>query len=373
MSFLVYPFCLTSIWTHSPRHPMDEIVINLHMHTRYSDGSGSHAEIARAALRCGLDAVIVTDHNVRIGGMDRYVVHGGRRLLVLVGEEIHDRNRIPQKNHLIAIGAGQELASGGEDTSALVAAVRRCGGLAFAAHPIDPAAPAFREPDISWEDWSVGGLTGIELWNGLSELKTLIPTRLHGIFHAFFPALVAHGPLPAAIDRWNRLLADGPCVAIGGSDAHALQLRSGPLRRKVFPYDYHFRSVNTHVMLERSLTGDVEGDARAIYSSLAAGRCFIGYDLPRQTRGFRYSAHGANAQAMMGGQITSRAGVTLHAKLPDFAEIRLLKDGRPVQIVKCGQAITHRALEPGAYRVEAYRRYLGRRRTWIISNPIYVR
>ena len=75
----------------------------------------------------------------------------------------------------------------------------------------------------------------------------------------------------------------------------------------------------------------------------------------------------------MGGQIAALAGVALHAKVPDFAEIRLIKDGHPVQTVKYGQALTHRALEPGVYRVEAYRRYLGRRRTWILGNPIYVR
>ena len=39
----------------------------LHMHTQYSDGSGSHRDIARAALRRGIDAVVVTDHNIRIG------------------------------------------------------------------------------------------------------------------------------------------------------------------------------------------------------------------------------------------------------------------------------------------------------------------
>jgi len=30
---------------------------------------------------------------------------------------------------------------------------QRSGGLAFLAHPVDPPAPSFREPDISWEDW----------------------------------------------------------------------------------------------------------------------------------------------------------------------------------------------------------------------------
>jgi predicted metal-dependent phosphoesterase TrpH len=43
---------------------MHEIVVNLHIHTLYSDGTGLHGDIARAALRCGLDSVIVTDHNV---------------------------------------------------------------------------------------------------------------------------------------------------------------------------------------------------------------------------------------------------------------------------------------------------------------------
>lgn len=75
----------------------------------------------------------------------------------------------------------------------------------------------------------------------------------------------------------------------------------------------------------------------------------------------------------MGGEIDGHRGVALHAKMPDFCEIRLIKNGRPVQSVKHGQALTHRALDPGVYRIEAYRRYLGRRRAWIFSNPIYVR
>ena len=50
---------------------MHEIVINLHMHTRYSDGTGTHKDIADAAIKAGLDAVIVTDHNVLVQGVER--------------------------------------------------------------------------------------------------------------------------------------------------------------------------------------------------------------------------------------------------------------------------------------------------------------
>ncbi|HCR71516.1 MAG TPA: histidinol-phosphatase, partial [Anaerolineae bacterium] len=38
---------------------MHEITINLHMHTRYSDGSGTHKDIATAAFKAGVDVVIV--------------------------------------------------------------------------------------------------------------------------------------------------------------------------------------------------------------------------------------------------------------------------------------------------------------------------
>ena len=39
----------------------------------------------------------------------------------------------------------------------------------------------------------------------------------------------------------------------------------------------------------------------------------------------------------------------------------------------CLRACTHITTEAGVYRVEVYRRYLGKRRGWIYSNPIYVR
>jgi hypothetical protein len=350
---------------------VNEIVLNLHMHTRYSDGSGSHRDLARAAVRQGIDAIFVTDHNIWIGGLQRYHEDGGRRVLILAGEEVHDRTRLPQKNHLLVLGADRELASYGEELESLVQAVKRAGGLSFLAHPVDLAAPAVREPDISWEAWSIQGYAGLELWNGFSELKAHIPTRLHGIFYAFFPALMACGPLPTAIDLWDALLAKRPTVAIGGSDAHALRMKLGVLRRVVFPYDYHFRAVNTHVLLDRPLSGAAAADAAAILAALRAGRCFIGYDLPRSTRGFRFVAHGAGRQAAMGGQIAVRGGAALHAWAPHSCEIQLLKDGRRLSMLTRGQALTQRITESGVYRIEAYRRFWGRRRTWIISNPIY--
>jgi hypothetical protein len=353
---------------------MHEIIVNLHMHTRYSDGSGTHKDIARAALKTGLDVVIVTDHNVLVHGMEGYYKEKNKRVLMLIGEEIHDQDRDPQKNHLLAFGTGRELATFADDPQLLIDQVRESGGLSFLAHPDDPAAPIFNETDISWVDWSVGNYTGIELWNALSELKTVVPSKLHGIFYAYFPAFVAHQPIPATLARWDELLSEGRrVVAIGGSDAHAMHMRMGPLKRIIFLYEFHFRAVNTHVILTEPLTGDSNLDRKLVYGAIGNGRAFIGYDLPASTKGFRFTAQGRDKTVIMGEEIPAKGGVTLQARLPFPAELRLIKDGHLLFKWDHQTACTHITTESGVYRIEAYKNFLGKKRGWIYSNPIYVR
>jgi hypothetical protein len=353
---------------------MHELTVNLHMHTIYSDGSGTHAEIAQAALLAGVDAVIVTDHNVLVSGLPDYYQNGSRKVLLLIGEEIHDRTRRPQKNHLLVFGSGRELTTLAYDPTRLLEAVRSAGALAFIAHPVDPPAPAFNEPDISWVDWDLQDFTGIELWNAMSEFKSHLKSWARAVFFAFNPNLVARGPFPAAIEKWDSLLASGRrVVAIGGSDAHAFPVSLGPLKRRLFPYEFHFRAVNTHLFIPEPLSGEASSDRRTIYEALRLGRAFIGYDLPAPTRGFRFTAQGSQGKAWMGEEILVGAGVTLQISLPQRCECRLLKDGKLLKTWRTHEICTFITSEPGVYRVEAYIQYLGRRRGWIFSNPIYLR
>jgi hypothetical protein len=359
---------------------MHEVLVNLHMHTRYSDGSGTHKDIAEAAMKAGLDAVIVTDHNVLVQGLEGYYRSSPvptlkpRRVLLLVGQEIHDQDRIPQKNHLLVFNANRDLSALADDPQTLINGVTEAGGLSFIAHPWDPEAPAFNETDISWETWDVQGYTGLELWNGLSELKTLVPTKLHGLFYAFFPQFIGHAPIRETLQKWDELLSEGKrVVAIGGSDAHAMHMHMGPLHRVIFPYDFHFRTVNTHVFIPQPLTGDVTADKKMIYEALANGHCFVGYDLPASTRGFRFRAKGLEHSAIMGDELPAKGGVTLHAYTPFKADLTLFKDGVALGTWRNQQTLTHNTSEPGVYRVEAHRSYLGKKRGWIYSNPIYVR
>ena len=353
---------------------MHEIVVNLHMHTRYSDGTGTHKDIAHAAIKAGLDAIIVTDHNVLVQGVEGYYRVTRDRVLLLVGQEVHDQDLDPQKNHLLVFNANRDLSYLADDPQTLINRVNEAGGLSFLAHPNDPAAPVFNEADISWEEWDVRNYTGIELWNGLSELKTVLHSKLHGAFYAFFPQFIAHHPILETVQRWDDLLAEGRrLVAIGGSDAHALNMNMGLIHRVIFPYYFHFRAVNTHIFIPEPLTGDAPTDKKMIYEALAAGHCFVGYDVPATTRGFIFKARGLEKSVIMGDELPMKGGVTLQAHLPKPAEIRLIKDGKTIRIWKNSYACAYSATEPGVYRVEAWKNYLGLKRGWVFSNPIYVR
>lgn len=353
---------------------MHEYVVNLHMHTPYSDGRGTHAEIAQAAIEADLDVVIVTDHNVWVDGPQGYHGEGDRKVLMMVGEEVHDRRRDPQKNHLLIFGAERELSPFAKYPQRLIDAAIDAGGVAFLAHPHDPASPTFGEKDLDWVDWDVQNYTGIELWNAMSEFKSLLTGRLQAIYYAFNPEAMAHAPCAETLKKWDELLNSGHrIVAIGGSDAHAMIGRMGPIERILFPYEFHFRAVNTHIFTPEPFTGDVVLDQRMVIEALRSGLAFVAYDLPASTRGFRFTAQGVSKSVFMGDEISAENGVTLQIKLPMRVECNLLKDGQVVKSWPDREACTYITTEPGIYRVEAFQPFLGKRRGWIYSNPIYVR
>jgi hypothetical protein len=352
----------------------NEYIGNLHLHTPYSDGHGSHEDIARAAIRAGLDFVVTTDHNIMVGGIDGYRTMGQKRVLLIAGEEVHDQTRDPQKNHLLIYETGRELASYTKDPQTLIDEVNNEGGLAFIAHPVDPEAPAFKELDLSWVTWDVDGFVGLEIWNFMSEFKSLLKSLPRALYYSYNPSRIATGPFMETLRKWDSLLAEGKqVVAIGGADAHAFPVRMGPLRRTLFPYEFHFRTVNTHILTQEPLSGNADTDRKRIFQAIRRGHCFVGYDLPAPTSGFRFVGIGSQDQVLMGDTLRSEFGVTLQIKLPLRTSVRLLQDGVEVKQWKHTEAAVYTALNPGAYRVEAFIPYKGKMRGWIYSNPIYVR
>lgn len=353
---------------------MREYVGNLHMHTTTSDGHGSHDEVADAAIRAGLDFIVVTDHNTLPTEFEEYFYRGFRRVLRLIGQEVHDVERRPEKSHLLIYGTNENLVRYADRPQTLIREVRKRGGLSFLAHPRDCGVPQYDQPELSWEDWEVEGYTGVEIWNFMSSFKFVVRTRAHAIFYGLFPSLIRRGPEPELLERWDRMLsAGGRTVAIGNSDAHALPVHFGPLRRTVFPYVWLFKAVNTHVLIDESLSGEAADDRDRILEAIRQGRCFVGYDLPANTRGFMFSAHSEHGNAIMGDRLRYRLGVTLQVTTPFAAQIRIIHAGRMIREWPSTQHAVHSIREPGPYRVEAALRRTGSETIpWIYSNPIYI-
>jgi hypothetical protein len=354
---------------------MHESIVNLHMHTLYSDGTGTHNDIARAALKTDVDVVIVTDHNVVVQQKEGYYREGKKRVLMLIGQEVHDQARQPQKSHLLIFGADRDLATFASSPQNLINQARAAGGISFIAHPLDPECKPIRETDISWDDWHVTGYHGFELWNSLSEIKPRIKSMWHAYFYVFFPQFIAQGPFAETLARWDNYLNEGRRInAIGGSDAHALHYHAGPITKEVFPYEFHFRGINTHIFTPDPLTGDAEPDRSLVLEALARGNAFIGYDLPMSTKGFNFTAQGKDRTAIMGEEISAEGGVTLQVRTPNrYAEIKLMHNGKAIHAWSGRSTYTHITTEPGVYRVEARIRYLGMKRGWVFTNPIYVK
>jgi hypothetical protein len=248
--------------------------------------------------------------------------------------------------------------------------------LTFVAHPVDPPAALVPDGDLSWVTWEITDYTGLELWNYMTSFKALLTSRSAALRYAFNPELGMTAPMPAVLKRWDELLALGQqVVAIGGADAHGHEYQASGLRRVLFPYEFLFRQINTHVLIDGEPNGDVEHDRRQVFEALAAGHCFVAYDGAAAARGFRFSANSDRGTVLMGDEVVNRTGLTLQAAAPTLGSLRLLRDGVEIGRWDNHSHCTHTVAigEFGVCRIEIHVNFKGRLRGWIYSNPIYVR
>jgi hypothetical protein len=345
-----------------------EYLGSIHLHTTASDGAATHEEVASIASRAGLHFLIVTDHNVLTRGVDGWY----EDVLLLVGEEIHDRKRSPEANHYLALGIEEPVIGDGTAPQAVIDAVNARGGFGFLAHPFEHS-PAFTgEPELPWLDWQVTGYTGLEIWNYMSEFKSYLHSKQRAVFFIYCPRAAMSGPFPETLAKWDELLEHRQVAAIAGSDAHGNEYRLGPLRRAILPYEHCFRAVRTHILTTEPFEGNLDHDRALVYDALRRGSCFVTYDGIGDATGFRFTAHRGGSTATMGQEVTPDGEVALEVTSPLKAELRILRNGRVVSSTR-GKLLRYVTAEDGVYRVEAYRPYLFKRRGWVFTNPIYVR
>ena len=342
---------------------MHDLACVVHIHSTHSDGTGTVREIARAAARAHADVVLLTDHDTlaarRLGEEGWY-----GDVLLLAGEEISPLGR----DHLLAFGLDEHVRHSGRDPCAIATAVRDRGGLGFAAHPFSEGSVRFKRPGMPYGGLECDALHGIELWsfaNDTGEGIAGIPSLIRFLAA---PGRVLDHPPERNMRGWDELCRRRRVVAIGGLDAHQFGRRVGPVvPLRIMAYHRTFRYIRTHVLCDAPPARELEQDRALVLDALREGRCYIAVDSLAPARGFRFEGPDVG----MGGEAPAGRR-TLTARTPLAARLRLLRDGAEIATAE-GTSLDAEVEDPGVYRVEARRRARGRERTWIISNPVYLR
>lgn len=339
----------------------------LHIHTTYSDGSGTVEEVITAAHEAGLRWIMITDHDTLDG---RHYEGWHEDVLLLVNHEI-----TPLKNHFLALEI-DEVIDRQQPTQAFIDNVYGRGGFGIIAHPDDHLVNK-DEGVHPWDDWAVnwpGNATaetsiGIEIWNMMADWRSN-RNRIQRPQHLTNLRAVSRGPTDAVMRWWDSLNAAGKRVfAIGGLDAHAFRLTYSGTEYTVFPYVEMFGTVTNYLILNEPLPQD---DSRAacalVHRALRTGRSYIVNRMYGTQPAIPLLApQNYNEWTIGDSPILAAGPLAMVADVGGAADLRLLCNG---EIVAQGNGSLERAVDrPGAYRLEAYREGL----PWLYTNPIYVR
>jgi hypothetical protein len=78
------------------------------------------------------------------------------------------------------------------------------------------------------------------------------------------------------------------------------------------------------------------------------------------------------ARAWMGDEAPFQPGGRIDIESPLSGAVRLMKDG--VEVARAnGHRLSHAIAAPGVYRAEVWLQLDGEWRTWVYSNPVYLR
>lgn len=341
---------------------------NIHIHSIYSDGSGSISEILTDAAAAGLSYVVISDHETLAGLPQEATVDG---VTLLVGSEINRSH-----SHYLALDIKHLVKSNEENPQLVIDEVRDAGGLGFIAHPFERGSPYIEKGKAyPWKYWPVFGFNGIEIWNYTSHWRGRHPSLFRTLYWFLINRKGAlDGPPREALRIWDCYNLHGHrVVGIGSSDAHAFPYNLGLFKVKVFPYRYAFGTINTYVVLDSELSSEHDTAKKQIIGALRDGCCYVSFDSLYPGRDFSFFAVAGKEIVPMGAEIPYQKEISLHVQSPfKRSLIRVLIDGK-ISGQEIGQELTINSPNPGIYRIEIYYRpRLGRARPWIYSNPIFI-
>lgn len=354
--------------------------------------SGTFSEIISAAQSNQLQFVIMTEHvekDFSTSEMSLQGTHAG--VLFVNGNEVSTASG----DRLLVIPGDSSLSTADKLPTAEVAKTAKDHkSVVVIAYPEQfkgwgEIASVGLDP-ITSEHGPASGY-GVEVYNVYTNARQVNPIV------ALFDVLWSERSYPdllfatfykrpnEALARWDQASfaansAGKPGVtATAGNDAHAnvgISLNDSTGKTlmgiKLDPYETSFHLVRLHVLIPQSeiLT------TKSLLEAIAAGHCYIGFDIFGETSGFNFTAETPAATKIQGDEATLERNIQLNISTPASSRIVLFKDG---SVIADESEVSNKKVgitEPGVYRVEVYLPQLGKPvgdQPWIISNPIYVR
>ncbi len=329
----------------------------LHLHTTYSDGTGTIPQIAEDAKRAGLDWIIITDHN-NLAGLHNNEEGWYDGVAVIIGEEVTPDDG----DHYLAFGLTDTIPAS-KNPHEYINAVKEQGGIGFVAHPDESLSRKNKYRPLRWSDWNIRGFDGIEIWNYSSDWVDNYNKRLN-FYNLLLKNHLLKGPTDNVLQWWDYINNENGEVtaAIGGLDTHAFNVGIFT----IFPYYDSFKTVTNYLILREKLSSDFDEAKKQIFNALKCGNNIIVNRIwTKNHDNFSFRVKTGDLDIFPGERVSFKEAEKLEIKLPQKAVIRVIRNGR-ILVEEKSAGVELENLEPGKYRFEAY----FKKRPWVFSNPV---
>lgn len=351
----------------------------IHIHTTYSDGSGTYLQIGKICDSLGLDFAIITDHNTIQPMKDSLAARFGMTLIIPAVEISTDG----EHGHFLVVGDSVPLVprNGVTSDSVFHDALKK-RDMTILAHVFHPRST------LDWDNWNIGNYTGIELYNFDEGWRnTLNLFRLNKLVGAF----IAQGFHPAALNyvisypekemkKFDELNIGRKVVGIGSLDAHS-SIKLGKNTSWHYPsYQSLFELVHTIIVTREPFDGTYHHDRELLLNAIRGGNSYVSFSGLEEARGFLFTATSDTSEVIMGDSLKAEKSAILHVVMPDSndVETQVIWNGEKIATYDNVSSIVLPVIRPGEYRIQAFQKrvmlplFMKRSFPWILSNPIYI-
>lgn len=342
----------------------------LHIHTKYSDGTGSIEEIIKTANKMSIDYLILTDHfNMDVSINEPSKLGWQNNTFIMTGYEWNDSD---QNNHTLVLNSKRIKKESGIDKFLNSEADEE---IKIMAHPDEERKiPEFRS--YPWTVWDSDKLDAVEIWNFMSHWMENL-TNWNKVLIYLFPFLYLKRPTDKVLNYWNYVNQERNFPAVAGSDIHADKGKYFKmLKLTIFRYALGFSVMRTNLHLFDPLNKKNRRiTEKQILYAILQGNSFIVNQNGKiySIKGFRAYLIQNDTYFNIGSTVRLKeGGITLHTVSPIRGRISLIKNGEKIREFRClkeNKSFEFELKEKGIYRIEIKRFS----KTIIITNHFYVK